>query len=97
MSLFRDALGYAIRDARLSRGMNLRDVAEKAPMALGYLSEVERGQKELSSEFLVNIAEALHMNVSDIIYHVAEVLENWEQQAKDKFAIQEELEKANGI
>jgi transcriptional regulator with XRE-family HTH domain len=65
--LYRDALGCAIRDARLKNGLTLRDVASTAPMALSYLSEVERGQKELSSELLERIAPALRTTVSELV------------------------------
>lgn len=97
MTLYRDALGYTIRNARLQREKSLRDVASLAPMALGYLSEVELGRKEVSSEFLIGIADALQMSVSEIIFLTSLVMKDWEQQARDKFVIQEELEKANGI
>lgn len=89
--LYRNALGYVIRDERLKRGMNLRDVATKAPMSLGYLSEVERGQKELSSEFIILIAKALDITVSHIAYRVADTLADWEQQEEHRQEIQELL------
>ena len=91
MTLYRNALGYVIRDARLKRGMNLRDVATKAPMSLGYLSEVERGQKELSSEFIILIAKALGTTVSALAFQVAVTLEDWEQQEANKQELQELL------
>ena len=87
--LYRQALGYAIRDARLRNGLNLRDISTRAPMSLGYLSEVERGQKELSSEFLVNIASSLDLTVSDLIIRTSEVLADWEQQERDVDALAE--------
>lgn len=65
--LYREALGHALRVRRTKMGMNLRDVAQKTPMALGYLSEVERGQKELSSELLERIAPALGTTVSELV------------------------------
>ena len=89
MMLYRQALGYAIRDARMRSGMNLRDIATRAQMSLGYLSEVERGQKELSSEFLVNIATSLDLTVSDLIHRTADVLADWEQQENEVDALAE--------
>jgi len=69
--LYREALGYAIRTARLAQGKSLREVSSSAPMALGYLSEVERGQKELSSEFIANLAPALGMRPSELLLRTA--------------------------
>lgn len=91
MTLYRHALGYVIRAERLKRGMNMRDVSTQAPMALGYLSEVERGQKELSSEFLVLIARALDIRVSDLTYKVADVMLDWEQQHLEELEVRELL------
>jgi hypothetical protein len=48
--LLREAFGSVIREHRMDTGRTLRQVSRKAGMALGYLSEVERGQKEASSE-----------------------------------------------
>ena len=52
MALLREAVGHTLRDARTSQSRTLRDVARQARVSLGYLSEVERGQKEASSELL---------------------------------------------
>ena len=52
MVLVRQEIGDVLRDFRLQKGRTLRQVASKASVALGYLSEVERGQKEASSEIL---------------------------------------------
>ena len=53
MALLREAVGHTLRDARTSQSRTLRDVARQARVSLGYLSEVERGQKEASSELLL--------------------------------------------
>jgi transcriptional regulator with XRE-family HTH domain len=89
--LYREALGYAVRTARLSQGKTLRDISASAPMALGYLSEVERGQKELSSEFVEHLAVALGMMPSELIRLTAEVLADWEAQEVDE--VQEEIDR----
>lgn len=70
MVLLRHEIGDVLRDFRLQRGHTLRKVAGEASVALGYLSELERGQKEASSEVLAAVAEALDVNLSDIICEV---------------------------
>jgi hypothetical protein len=67
MVLVRQEIGDVLRDVRLQKGHTLRQVAGKASVALGYLSEVERGQKEASSEILAAIADALEVPVSGIL------------------------------
>ena len=62
----------------------MRDVSQRAPMALGYLSEVERGQKDISSELLESVAGAIDVSIAKLSYNVAEVLSDWEQQHKMK-------------
>lgn len=64
---FRHALGEVIRETRHDLGLNLRDVASRGTIALGYLSEVERGHKEVSSELLESIAYGLDVPVSKLI------------------------------
>jgi transcriptional regulator with XRE-family HTH domain len=56
------------------KGRTLRQVASKASVALGYLSEVERGQKEASSEILASVAEALDTPISVIMREVGDRL-----------------------
>jgi transcriptional regulator with XRE-family HTH domain len=58
----------------------MRDVAVRAPMALGYLSEVERGQKDVSSELFNTIARGLGLPISELTKRTADVLTEWEQQ-----------------
>jgi transcriptional regulator with XRE-family HTH domain len=67
MVLLRQELGDVLRDVRLQQGRTLRQVASRASVALGYLSEVERGQKEASSEILAAVAEALDVPLSSIL------------------------------
>jgi transcriptional regulator with XRE-family HTH domain len=58
----------------LQKGRTLRQVASKASVALGYLSEVERGQKEASSEILASVADALDTPISVIMREVGDRL-----------------------
>jgi transcriptional regulator with XRE-family HTH domain len=73
--LLRDAVGRELRAARISQSRTLRDVARDARVSLGYLSEVERGQKEPSSELLASICTALNIQLStllsDVTSHIA--------------------------
>lgn len=64
---FRVALGDVIRDTRQAKGLRLRDVSVRGSIALGYLSEIERGHKEVSSEILEQVALALDTTVSDLV------------------------------
>ena len=68
---FRRALGEVIRETRHELGLNLRDVSSRGTIALGYLSEVERGHKEVSSEILEGIAFGLDVPVSKLIERTA--------------------------
>jgi XRE family transcriptional regulator, stress-response regulator len=70
----REAVGEALRRRRLTQGRTLREVAEAAGMSLTYLSEVERGRKEASSEVLEAVCAALQLAVADLLFEVAETL-----------------------
>lgn len=72
MVILRQEIGDVLRTHRLSRGQTLRQVAAKASVALGYLSEVERGQKEVSSEILASVAEALEVPLSVVMREVSD-------------------------
>lgn len=72
--LLRDALGETLRDARTSQNRTLRDVSTAANVSLGYLSEVERGRKEASSELLASICVALDLELSDVLTTVSEAI-----------------------
>ncbi|GAA1224557.1 helix-turn-helix transcriptional regulator [Prauserella halophila] len=69
--LLREAIGDRLRHARTTRHRTLRDISRVARVSLGYLSEVERGQKEASSELLASICEALDLPLSDLLVSVA--------------------------
>ena len=79
MVLMRHEIGDVLRDLRLQKGMTLRQVAGRASVALGYLSEIERGQKEASSEVLASIADALGEPLSLILIEVGERLAVFEE------------------
>lgn len=70
--LLREAIGGTIRRARTERRRTLRDVSKDARVSLGYLSEIERGRKEPSSELLAAICEALALPLPDLLDDVAE-------------------------
>ena len=72
MILVRNEIGEVLRDFRLQKGRTLRQVAGRASVALGYLSEVERGQKEASSELLAAICTALDVPLSALLRSVSD-------------------------
>ncbi|HEY2832897.1 MAG TPA: helix-turn-helix transcriptional regulator [Sporichthyaceae bacterium] len=74
MILLRRLLGEVLRRRRQEQGRTLREVSALARVSLGYLSEVERGQKEASSELLASICDALGMRMSDLMREVADTV-----------------------
>lgn len=71
MTLLRRELGDALRERRRARGLTLREVSASASVSLGYLSEVERGEKEASSELLASICGALELPLSQVLSDVS--------------------------
>lgn len=71
MVLLRQEIGDVLRDARRQQGRTLREVSSVARVSLGYLSEVERGQKEASSELLASICGALEVPLSSVLREVS--------------------------
>ena len=71
----REAIGQVLRELRTRDRKTLREVSEKAGVSLGYLSEVERGQKEASSELLSSIADSLGVGTPQMLRMVADRLE----------------------
>jgi len=65
--LMRHALGEVLRELRTEKGWTLRATAKKSCMALGYLSEVERGHKEVSSEILDTLTHTLGFQTHEVI------------------------------
>lgn len=81
MVLLRRVLGDTLRERRLDQHRTLRDVSTEAKVSLGYLSELERGQKEASSELLASICEALGVQMSDVLREVSDTLALSEEMA----------------
>lgn len=74
MALLRRLLGDVLRRQRQRQDRTLREVAAQARVSLGYLSEVERGQKEASSELLAAICAALGVRLADLLREVSDDL-----------------------
>ncbi len=81
MVLLRRVLGDTLRERRLDQQRTLRDVSTEAKVSLGYLSELERGQKEASSELLSSICDALGVQLSDVLRDVSDTLALAEEMA----------------
>src|SRR5947208_5643531 len=71
MVLLRRLIGDVLRRHRLRQSRTLRDVSAAAQVSLGYLSEVERGRKEASSELLASICAALDVSLADVLREVS--------------------------
>ena len=71
MVLFRRLLGDVLRERRVSLGLTLREVSAEARVSLGYISEIERGQKEASSELLASLCGALDTPLSEVLRDVS--------------------------
>lgn len=72
MVVLRHEIGDVLRGARQRQGRTLREVSSAARVSLGYLSEVERGQKEASSELLAAICGALSLPLSVVLREVSD-------------------------
>jgi transcriptional regulator with XRE-family HTH domain len=77
--LVRELIGESLREERVLQGRTLREVSKAARVSLGYLSEVERGQKEASSELLASICGALDLPLSVVLNVVSEKMAVLEQ------------------
>ena len=77
--LFRELIGESLREERMAQGKTLREVSTAARVSLGYLSEVERGQKEASSELLAAICGALRTRLSVVLQVVSEKMATHER------------------
>lgn len=75
MTTLRQFVGEVLRARRIAQGLTLRDVSAKARVSLGYISEVERGQKEASSELLIALCSALDVPLSRVLSDVSALLE----------------------
>jgi transcriptional regulator with XRE-family HTH domain len=71
----RQAIGDTVRTLRHEQGMTLRDIASKQHIALGFLSEIETGKKEASSQVLEAIAQGLSLTTAQLLKEIYEYLE----------------------
>src|SRR5215472_951174 len=90
MVLLRHLLGDALRRLRLRQGRTLREVSAAARVSLGYLSEVERGQKEASSELLASICGALGAPLSQVLREVSDSFALAELQSEPVYGVPRE-------
>ncbi|GGJ77365.1 hypothetical protein GCM10010123_04170 [Pilimelia anulata] len=74
MVLLRRVIGDALRSRRQEQHRTLREVSTAANVSLGYLSEIERGQKEASSELLAAICDALGAHLSEVLREVSDTV-----------------------
>jgi transcriptional regulator with XRE-family HTH domain len=74
MVLFRRVLGDVLRAQRVDRGMTLREVSAQARVSLGYISEIERGQKEASSELLASLCTAMDVSLATVLREVSDAV-----------------------
>jgi transcriptional regulator with XRE-family HTH domain len=72
--IFRRLLGEVLRAQRMRQGRTLRQISAEARVSLGYISEIERGQKEASSELLASICAALDVPLSEILSDVSDAV-----------------------
>jgi transcriptional regulator with XRE-family HTH domain len=85
--LLRNMFGDHLRRTRLSQGRTLADVARTARVSLPYLSEVERGRKEASSEILAAICDALGISLADLLIDAGTDLVAWQLAATPAFRL----------
>jgi transcriptional regulator with XRE-family HTH domain len=82
MVILRRVIGEELRRRRQDQGRTLRDVSAAARVSLGYLSEIERGQKEASSELLAAICTALDVPLSQLLGAVSDEVATQEAAAE---------------
>ncbi|HEX3283541.1 MAG TPA: transcriptional regulator ClgR [Mycobacterium sp.] len=80
-TLLREVIGDVLRRARIDQGRTLREVSDAARVSLGYLSEVERGRKEASSELLSAICGALEVPLSRVLSDAGDEMAQEERKA----------------
>lgn len=89
MVLLRRVIGDALRARRQGQHRTLREVSTAANVSLGYLSEIERGQKEASSELLASICDALGAQLSEVLREVSDTVALAEQMPTVLVPVQE--------
>lgn len=72
--LLREALGATMKEFRSQSGFTLRELAKMANISPGYLSELERGRKEVSSELLASVCHAMGVSVASVILEAADMM-----------------------
>lgn len=72
--LLREALGATLREYRSQSGFSLRELASLASVSPGYLSEIERGRKEVSSELLASVCHGMGISVASVIVEAASMM-----------------------
>ena len=72
--LVRELIGESLREERVGQSRTLREVSKAARVSLGYISEIERGQKEASSELLASLCSALDLPLSDVLRDVSDAV-----------------------
>lgn len=93
--LVREVIGDVLRETRTTQGRTLREVSDSARVSLGYLSEVERGRKEPSSELLNAICDALDVPLSSVLTDAGERMAGQER-ARERAAVGAPAEAATG-
>lgn len=83
-ALLREVIGDVLRRARTEQGRTLREVSDTARVSLGYLSEVERGRKEASSELLSAICGALDVPLSGVLSAAGDEMAHQELAARPR-------------
>jgi transcriptional regulator with XRE-family HTH domain len=86
-NLMRTHIGVILRRVRSAQGQTLRQLSRDASVSLGYLSEIERGQKEASSELLAAICAALDLPISQLLLEVSESMSSLQVTARPSLAI----------
>ncbi|WP_370333368.1 transcriptional regulator ClgR [Mycolicibacterium hippocampi] len=81
-ALLREVIGDVLRRSRVEQGRTLREVSDSARVSLGYLSEVERGRKEASSELISAICGALDVPLSRVLSEAGDELALEESRAE---------------
>ncbi|CAM2905178.1 helix-turn-helix domain-containing protein [Prescottella defluvii] len=94
--LLREAIGDSLRRTRVSQSRTLREVSNSARVSLGYLSEIERGRKEASSELLAAICDALEVPLAEVLVDVSETLAVAPRQNVDRRAVSNDAQAVSG-
>lgn len=97
MVLFRRQLGDVLRNERMRRGMTLRELSSEARVSLGYISEIERGQKEASSELLASLCDALEVPLSAVLREVSDTVAVEERRLLAEAAVEALPARAAGV